>query len=279
MSLSCPAFFIPYAYGIHTRASTKVHKVSFLFLVVGPILVNCLLMTDLRLSWIDFIIAFTAMYQCYEIGYMYNDFYTTQKEQEPTKWLDEKYQGFLADHFPLLVASRVVYIAACALVLKARAVQNLDLFLLMLVGMDLAYAFHNVYRDKRNVLTDAFLQVFKYFSVLVLFGDIRQFLRYALYIYLEIAMVRPIEYYIGKIDRFNISKARWIDTVNSNIDSCRLLYYALLTAAAALLTVWDAGYRPLLAGSAYLLLYRVGCKILAGSAAVAKEREKFGKSR
>lgn len=258
---------IPYIYGFNTRAKTTVHRLSFVALVIGPILLNIFLMTGTSFSLVAFLCGFSIMYSVYEIGYIYNDVYTTSKENKPTKWLNADREVFARDAFPLLIASRLLSAVVLFILLSRLPVRNLGLFALLIGVMNMVFALHNYYRDWRNVLTDGGLQIIKYLSVLVLFAEGKTLGMYCAFLYFEIAFERTLEFGIGKKYILHYLQAK-------NIDSLRIGYYIALTVVGIGLILIDSNYYGLTIGSSYLLVYRILCKVLLNNRNVVNSRNK-----
>lgn len=247
--------FLPFGYGFNTRAKTPVHRLSFLALILAPIVLNVSLMTRMQFDLVIFVLAFLAMYVTYEVGYIFNDVYTANKEKKPTQWLDDDKVAYVHDKFPLLVAMRGLYVSVILVVLYIYKIPNYELFIIGLALMTVAFSFHNYFRGKQNVFTDGALQFFKYTIVLLPFGAGMNLALYVLFIYFEIAFERTLEFAIGKKHFLKVLQ-------KYNIDNLRIVYYIILFILSMILIAMNKEIISLAIGTFYLLLYRVFCKLL-----------------
>lgn len=257
--------FLPYFYGFNTRARTNIHKLSFIFVVLVPILLNVYLMTSGLFEILDFILAFTVMYAVYEIGYIYNDAYTAKKEKKPTQWLKDEYIAFVDDTYPLLIAARVMVILIGLFFLSYRQLYNFKGYVIMMGMLYMAFAFHNYYRGKINIITDGCLQIAKYCSILILFLNLQEVYVYLLYIYLEIGLVRTVEFGIGKKYIFPFLQI-------IKVDNLRVVYYFVLTVIAGVLSVTYKSSFHLFIGSLYMFCFRLVCLLLGKNKKISDNR-------
>ena len=247
--------FLPFGYGFNTRAKTPVHRLSFFALILAPIALNVSLMTRMQFDVMIFVMAFLAMYVTYEVGYIFNDVYTANKEKKPTQWLDDDKITYVHNKFPLLVAVRGLYVSIVLVGLYIYKIPNYELFIIALALMSVAFSFHNYYRGKQNVFTDGALQLIKYTIVMLPFGFGWNLVLYVLFIYFEIAFERTLEFAIGKKHYFGVLQ-------KYNIDNLRILYYVILLILSIALIAINKECVSLVIGTFYLLLYRVFCKLL-----------------
>lgn len=259
-------FLLPYIYGFSTRAKTLVHRLSFIALILIPILLHALIMAGCNFSFVLFCIGFTAMYVTYEIGYIYNDVYTVLKESKPTKWLEEKNSIFVQNNYPLLISSRIICIFICIVVLTKYNTTNWLEFVGCLCLIHFVFSLHNYFRGIQNVFTNGGLQILKYISVLLLFGTGKNLFVHSFSVFFEIAFVRTIEY--------AISKKYILTNKNINIDNFRIIYYLLLSVVSFILYVVSEKYISFLIGSLYLMSYRVICKLLISNNKIVESRAK-----
>lgn len=259
-------FYLPYLYGISTRVKTKVHKLSFIALIIIPNYISASFAMGEWVNCIDFFLAFSALYMIYEIGYIYNDILTIRYEQKPTKWLKGEYQQWLEKNYEIVVATRVLIVAITVLVLHIRGVQNIMFFIGALVLLKVFYAFHNYFRDWRNIITVFLLQFVKYGAVVLLFGNVYTSWYYILINMLLIGGVRTYEYGVDKA--FFTGKFTKI-----SVDFRRVIYYAAMLLVSIVVLVvanrWDMTVM-----SCYMLLYRVLCLIVQGNKYISNDRSK-----
>lgn len=262
--------FLPYLYGFNTRARSKVHKVSFFMLIVLPIFLNIFLLNNFVLDIFLFFLAFTAMYLVYEIGYIYNDVFTVKKEEKPTQWLTKKNVEFVNDNYLLLISSRVIYILLLMMVIRHISPYNYELFVVSLILLYFVFSLHNSFRGWINIITDGLLQILKYGSIFLLFLNGKDLLLAYIYIYIEIAFLRTLEFGIGK--KYILKKLQ-----NVNMDSFRLIYYLCMLVISAVLGIFSEEVYPLSIGLVYLLIYRILCKIMTLNKKIVEIRSTNGK--
>lgn len=168
-------FFIPLYYSFFTRINKMTTLISYIytFLLINFLLVYLVSGTERSIQFKEniliFILAFISLNIVYEIGYLYNDYYTVKKEKNPTLRLSNEENLFLNDFFPLLVAFRVFVVIIVILLLSNFQNINLNLFILMLSLLNLSYALHNYFRNRMNLVTIFLLMFFKYISIPLLF--------------------------------------------------------------------------------------------------------------
>ncbi len=83
-------FFVPYGYFIRTRIKSSAARISWVLIYFVPLLLTTFAFKG-ELVWADvfyLMLAATAVYAVYELGYIDNDTTTVQKELEPTIRLD-----------------------------------------------------------------------------------------------------------------------------------------------------------------------------------------------
>ena len=258
---------VPFLYGLNTRAKTAMHRLSFFIIFAGPIAINVMLMTMGGMPWLVFVLAFSAEYAVYEIGYIYNDTYTAGREKMPTKWIMPKYSTFVKGAYPVLIACRVLFLGIVLNLLLLMKVRNMGPFCLLMAMIYCTFTAHNYFRSSANVVTDGMLQILKYCSPLVLFTKQFADLRFYIYIILEIAFVRGAEFAIGKGYFFKRLQTQSIDTL-------RVIYYLALLVVAIGVSLILGSIWEMIPGTLFLLLYRVFCKITSKSQKVSAERKR-----
>jgi len=260
--------FLPYVYGFNTRAKTIVHKVAFLLYIVIPCIMNILFMNSFEVDIILFILSFTGMYLVYEIGYIYNDVYTTQKEINPTHWLKTKeMENYTQDKFPLLISFRVLFLTAVYVFMIIRGANNIVAYGISLSFLYLFFSLHNYFRGAINLVTDGFLNLFKYLTPLVVFATKGIDVLFFVYLFFEVPFARMLGYAIGKKYAFHRLK-------NIDVDIRRIIYYLVLTFIAGILFIANHIHVWFLYGVVYMLVYRVLCLILSRIESINKIRWK-----
>lgn len=186
--------FIPLYYSFLTRVNKFKTIVSYIytFLLINFFLVYLVSDMPIREAIIIFILAFISLNLVYEIGYLYNDYYTVKKEKTPTIRLCDKDNLSLNQFFPLLIAFRVLLITIIVLILSNFENINLSLFILMLSLLNFSYSLHNYFRNKMNLITIFLLMIFKYLSIPSLFINYIQNIHVLIIFLLTFPLVRTI---------------------------------------------------------------------------------------
>lgn len=132
------------------------------------------------------------------------------------------------------------------------------------------FSFHNFFRGKKNIITDGALILLKYLISLVIFTNSfadYKYYKYFIFLYLESALVRTIEFGVGnKYILFCLWKY--------DVDKRRIFYfyYTLLLATALLSAFINKSFWGLAVGVAYLLCCRVICALAMKSRKVGNDR-------
>lgn len=269
MNIHNAMLFLPFAYGFNTRAKTKIHKIAFIFFILGPCLLNALFMTSFAIDLVAFLGAFCGMYMVYEIGYIYNDIYTTQKEEFPTKWLKTRdMESFVQANYPLLISVRVLYVSLLIFVLLKTA-QNTHYYIISLGILYFSFSLHNYYRNSLNIATDCLLNLFKYISPMIILINNIADCRFLFYLSLETVVPRTFEFAVG--NNYAFKKMKAIDT-----DVRRVIYYFILSAIAGGLAIYRYDNIWFLYGSFYMLLYRISCLFIGKNDSIKKLRKENG---
>lgn len=106
-------FYIPTAYLHRVRLDSNFGKVlSWWFLLIVPTMgYYLLLLPNLSLTAIgSYLLLLAAVVPYYELGYMQNDTYTTQRETAPTLRLSEAQTGYFYQHTGLIVGVRMAWV-------------------------------------------------------------------------------------------------------------------------------------------------------------------------
>lgn len=256
---------IPYFYGFNTRAKTTVHRISFLLFIFAPIFIAAYFMTCGEIDILLFILSFSAMYVVYEIGYIYNDVYTTKKEKKPTRWLKtENQEAFTQDFFPFLISVRVVYAAILIVAINHLGGLNSEAFIICLALLDFSFSGHNYFRNKVNIITDFAVNIFKYSIPLIPFvTSINQF-PYILWIIVEIPLARGSEFIIGH--KYGLKHLQQIQT-----DIRRIIFYGILLLIGMAISFFTKEVFYLIL-SGYLFTYRFLCYFATKIAFIKKMR-------
>lgn len=243
-------YLIPYIYATSTRAKTLFYKVSIiLFVFIPSYIVTFYLGVKQDFFNIKYLLAFTMMYCVYEIGYIYNDIYTTKYEDTPTYRLTNIEQKKIEKLYILLISFRVIYICIFAWILKSLKAMNLSIFLSSLVLLYLFYSFHNYFRGNWNMITMFLIVSLKYISVPLLFIEKSKWGIMIIVLVLLVPFLRMIEY--GNKLSYKLFKLK-------NYDIFRIIYYGILTIFSTLLYYKSNMFKVFVIISMYFLLMRIG---------------------
>lgn len=170
-----PNLFIPFAYTFASRLSRLSEKTSWF--IVYPILLAapCYLVSGLPLSSyiIVFVIAFGAWQSIYEIGYLYNDAFTTSKESKPTLRFPEPVLNSIREKFSIIILVRVTLAAVLVYGLTVISkyyndTLSVELFVAAICLSQIAFFLHNRFRSRVNIFSYLLLSVVKYTAIPVL---------------------------------------------------------------------------------------------------------------
>lgn len=248
-------YYLPFSYFWKSRAKTIFHRFSFFILILIPIFIFWSMMNSNIESSNIALIGFIGMFSVYEIGYLYNDFYTTKFEEHPSYWLVKKDRDFVDKNFEMIIAARVFVTTLCILCLKCIFNVNVLYYSLALVLLYIVYSFHNTIRNRWNILTDFCLQVLKYCSVLLLFGNIYVALKYSVAMIFAVPLIRSMEFTNKK--RLNINIFNRID-----VNLLRVLYHMTVFIISILLSQVLIECKTLALASLVLLIFRIFSFIL-----------------
>lgn len=245
--------YIPFFYFFSTRAKTILHRFSFFVLIIFPVFYCAFADLNFTLNVAEIfclVLGFVCLYCAYEIGYIYNDVYTTKQEDNPSFWLKPELRVYVDKHYYNLITVRCAYILVFAMAIKLFNKYSVDDFLLSLLGLYIVFALHNIIRSRWNILTNFLLQIIKYTCMLTLTALNKNTFKIALVIIISIPVQRGIEFL--KKGRFNIKIAKKI-----NISVFRVIYHLALVITGVLLRNYHTESFHLLVINTVLLLYRI----------------------
>jgi hypothetical protein len=262
-------YLIPFVYGLSTRTKTIFYKISFLAIIVFPILfVVIFYNNDLMYVLPRFTLAFISMYCVYEIGYIFNDTYTVKYEDNPTHRLNEKERLIVERLANILISIRTFIVIICCIILNYIEVQNLTLFIIMLGLLDVSYALHNFFRSATNILTIFLVLVFKYCSIPILFMPLNNYVLYFVILMFAVPVIRTIEFAAKPNYKIKLFEKYKYDTF-------RIYYYGVFTILAQFLkTFGNARFLCMFILFAYLFTFRFVC-FLAIKSEKIKEARKY----
>lgn len=267
-------YFLPYVYGVETRAKSVFYKLSFAAYILLPNFLLLLLyygFTRINSHILDFVLAFTAMYGVYEIGYFQNDTFTVRIEQEPTHRLNRKEREFVDRYILLLISSRIMEVAVLVWFLHIRRQPRLPVFITMLCILYIAYAFYNSFRNRSNIIAIFFVLIGKYCAVPVLFIPIKENIMYYVAIVVAIPLYRTVEMTMAS-KRYGYN-AKPFDS--KHIDRTRMMYYLImLSISAAFLIQRGKELFPAVVLFGYLFLFRLLCFMAVKNKRIIENRKK-----
>ncbi len=151
-------YLIPFSYGWATRAQTALDRFSFFVIWIIPVWFVCGMPLSLR-----FAAGVIAEYSLYEIGYLFNDFFTVKKELNPNHRLPPEKREKIEKYFIQITAARITIVILSIIYLKSQ------LFTAALAFIGVAFALHNSIRSRWNILTYFLLCFGKYLALPALF--------------------------------------------------------------------------------------------------------------
>lgn len=208
--MSC--LYIPYMWAFYTRHKTLLNKISFLIIDVYPVLFFSLIY---GMDFMQFFLGFSYMYCLYEIGYIYNDVISIDKEQNPTYRIAKERFLFIKQHIGELIITRLIIAISIGWVLNE--FYFIDSVFVFTIGLILLiiYYLHNYFRGRINIATMFGVVLLKYYIPLsiILYNNI-ELKKCIVIIALSIVLPRLIEYtekkklitwlYIKNIHRFRL---------------------------------------------------------------------------
>jgi hypothetical protein len=233
-------FFMPYAYFLSTRVVTPAARLSWVLIYFVPLGLTHAVFTP---AWSgealnQLLLAATAVYALYELGYLENDTVTVQHEVSPTVRLSESQTAYVAENLSKIVTFRLG--VGISLILFISAAAGITWFLVGMLLLGVTFAIYNRTRGKFNALLHPILVSLRFsLPVLVVLPELEVLLFLLLVFPLLNSLERAAE------PRYGIT---WLQTLwLTNQASSRWLYYLLLM----LLTV---SYLPLADQSPALLI-------------------------
>lgn len=169
---------------------------------------------------IQIVIEFLLLYEC---GYIWNDFISTRKENNPTNRLVFKNKT---------IANGFILIARNLFFLSVSFQSHFELNLLVtFVVVFFVFVIHNEVRGLFNIFTVCLLYLVKVLFVVVLFSTSRGLFFYSLCSCLSYVIPRTFHYALK--DRFNIS-------IPSKISSNRKMFTFTLNVISMFVSIFDS---------------------------------------
>lgn len=235
--------FIPPVYTLKSRILTKSERISWL--VIFPLFLTFVTLM-MNGSLVDLLLHFFAVMSFYEVGYLFNDFITTQKEENPTLRAGG-YESSFYKNFKFHIVIRLLFGLGIS---GAYLLQDSYGLLLVQVAILITYYFHNTLRSRWNIVSYFFLVTERYLGV-VLFIEPTVSLIAVLFCF---PICRTLEYACK-----SKYKVFWLKNIISDIDLFRVKYYLLMLSVSFLLFFSDL--IPIT--YVYLVLYFAVFRVLA----------------
>lgn len=246
---------LPFQYMFQSRNRLWINKVSFVAIVIAPISVNVMMMCVNSFDLLELFLGFISLFSVYEIGYIYNDVYSIEKEINGRQWMDNEHFDNVKRKYPVYIASRVMYTCFSIFLLYLLECKNVHWYVLFLGILYLSYTAHNYIRNFYNIVTFTLLNVLKYSTILILFTTgWKEFTMYSFFMFMEIVLERTIEYGV-------IKNYIYVKSITSDLDKFRINYCLIILGISVCLCAFSRIYLSFLIGTLYVFGYRVLCYI------------------
>lgn len=165
---------IPYYYTLKTRCKDKISKITYILSNIIPIILyNITILKEEKLIYIflNSIFVLCSYISIYEIGYIYNDVITIEKEENPTLRLKSKDLNIIKENLENIFLSKVFISIFLMIIIKLIAQKiNIFLYFILCISTLLVYYVHNNVRNtKINYLTFFLLSTLRFFTPISLF--------------------------------------------------------------------------------------------------------------
>ncbi|WP_345987981.1 hypothetical protein WCX18_11480 [Sulfurimonas sp. HSL1-2] len=258
--------FLPFSYLFYSRLSAKSEKISWVIIYVIPVLFFSAVVSSMgTLQTLGIaLLAMVGYVSLYEIGYLQNDLTTTEKEKEPTNRIRAGDHDFFTRQFGKLIWIRYFYVFSVLLILIVLSWYELDLYIFQnastLLVSRIAFVLHNRWRDRRNIITFAFLQATKYLALPLLFVSACGSVWAVATLLLIYPIVRTMEY--ASSEKFQFSSYQAL--IGSH-DTFRVKYYFLLFIVSICLFFFPGSSeenRIIVVATVYFFLFRITAWLL-----------------
>ena len=255
-------FIIPFVYLFNSRLHLRVERISWVFINPIVLFLATWLLSNLPLGEhiLLFLLAFLAWQSLYEIGYIYNDVFTTKNEVDPTLRLEERDASFIERRFALIVTFRSAISALAFLgIVWLDQYKNLNLHVLWFLGVlglsCIAFVAHNSIRNRLNIITFGVLSATKYSALPLLMVAEEQEVVGLLVSLTMFPLVRTLEHAAKK--KYLVG---WLKKIVGVFPLFRIKYYvvALSFACVAYWVIDDDKVIVFISIYSYFLVYRVG---------------------
>ncbi|MHC3994925.1 hypothetical protein ACXWTF_08840 [Thiomicrolovo sp. ZZH C-3] len=258
--------FLPFSYLFYSRLSAKSEKISWVIIYVIPVLFFSAVVSGMgTVQTLGIaLLAMVGYLALYEIGYLQNDLTTVESEKDPTHRIRAGDGDFFMRQFGKLILARYFYVFSVLLILIVLSWYELDLYIFQyastLLVSRIAFVLHNRWRDRRNIVTFAFLQATKYLALPLLFVSADDSAWAVIALLLIYPVVRTLEYASSEKFRFPAYRA-----AIGNHDSFRVKYYFVFFAMSLSLFAFpgSGGEKMcIVAAAGYFFLFRITAWLL-----------------
>lgn len=268
-------FLVPFIYFFNSRAKTILHKGSFFILILFPVMWAYYRALEVKVvTFIDvvvFVLGFLGMFCIYEVGYLFNDVITTRFEENPSYWFSEEKDVFsekIEKRFEFLVYIRIILAIISGVLISKLRPEVMVQYFVCIIGLMISYAFHNNLRNKWNVMTDFWLQFFKYNTLILLVAPFSEVKLYLLLNLFTVPVLRTIEY--CNKERLKIYIFR-----KFNVDRLRIVYHIAMVIVGCILYFCGIKECLFLAEiSIVLFAYRCVAEVLLKNKSISDIRKK-----
>lgn len=175
---SGPNIVVPFIYTFRSRLVRVSEKVSWFIVYPMLIAIPCYFLAAMPIDsyLIIFLLSFVAWQSIYEIGYLYNDSLTIEKESDPTLRFPREILESIRER---LTKAVFVRIGVTMLILywlwqQYGATLSVGLFAIAICLSQGAFFLHNILRSRMNILSYALLSATKYIAFPVLLFGLEQ---------------------------------------------------------------------------------------------------------
>jgi hypothetical protein len=270
---SMSKFVFPFYYLFFSRLKSPAELLSLLW--IYPIFLFVFLFGFYGLTlWpnsISFLIGFFAWLSIYEIGYLENDALTIRKEVHPNIRISQGDIQFIQENFKSIIKGRILiflFLVSVNGVLNLLPLNQLLLFIVIVLTSRFFFYLHNQIRSKLNILTYCMLCLTKYFVFPIVYLGMEYGYEPYWVILLTFPLLRTFEH--AQKPKYQLKKLnRWA----GSLDLFRVKYYAILLGVASLLFIVNGGPKALLFSISYFFLYRLAIILLISTKKYSREEE------
>lgn len=218
---------VPYYYTLKTRTKGKIDKITYILNNIVPIvLYNITILKEEKLVYIflNSVLVLSSYISIYEIGYIYNDVITIEKEENPTLRLKIEELNIIKKNIKTIFLLKIIISISLIIIINLIFIRKDNKpYLIGCILTLLVYYIHNNVRNARiNYITFFLLSTLRFFTPISLFLFKENIFRYLLDVILTNSLIRNFEiigykkYFIKNI---NIYKKR---------HGFRVIYYIIL---------------------------------------------------